>query len=117
MLFNSVLFITVFLPLALAGWFLLQKLENPTPAKVYIIGMSLWFYGYYNISYLWILVASLVFNYLLSVLFERIEGRTWRKTLLYTGILGNVGLLFYYKYFNFFVDNCNFFDSSTFTVR
>lgn len=109
MLFNSVIFITVFLPLALVGWFLLQKLENPTPAKVYIIGMSLWFYGYYNISYLWILMASLVFNYLLSVLFERISHAGWRKGVLCVGIVGNLGLLFYYKYFNFFIDNCNFF--------
>ena len=132
MLFNSVIFITIFLPLALVGWFLLQKLENPIPAKAFMVGMSLWFYGYYNIHYLWILLISLGFNYLLSDLFERLGGigqhlpgecavvqaeKTQggqdslriRKALLYIGILGNLGLLFYFKYFNFFIDNCNFF--------
>ena len=48
MLFNSVIFITVFLPIALLGWYVLQRLENPGPAKAFLIGMSLWFYGYYN---------------------------------------------------------------------
>jgi len=109
MLFNSVIFITIFLPLALVGWFLLQKWENPTPAKAFMVGMSLWFYGYYNIHYLWILLISLGFNYLLSDLFERLDEHSGRKGLLYAGILGNLGLLFYFKYFNFFIDNCNFF--------
>ena len=106
MLFNSVIFISVFLPLALLGWYLLQKLENPGFAKTFLIGMSFWFYGYYNIRYLWILLVSLVFNYFVSVLFNR---KTGSKVLFAAGIFGNLGLLFYFKYFNFFVDNCNFF--------
>ena len=109
MLFNSVIFIVVFLPAAVLGWYLLQKLENPAYAKVFVIGMSFWFYGYYNISYLWILLASLCFNYCVSVLFEKAAAVNMRKLLLGLGILGNLGLLFYFKYFNFFIDNCNFF--------
>ena len=106
MLFNSVIFITVFLPIALLGWYVLQRLENPGPAKAFLIGMSLWFYGYYNIGYLWILLASLAFNYVVSGLLDRHKGS---RCLLTLGILGNLGLLFYFKYFNFFIDNCNFF--------
>lgn len=115
MLFNSLIFITVFLPLALAGWFLLQKLENPGYAKAFLIGMSFWFYGYYNIRYLWILLISLGFNYGLSALFqwrgpgERETGFFKSRAILLLGIFGNLGLLFYFKYFNFFIDNCNFF--------
>lgn len=91
MLFNSVIFIAVFLPLALAGWYLLQRLDSPSPARLFLIGMSLWFYGYYNPYYLWI--------------------------LLVLGILGNLGLLFYFKYFNFFIDNCNFLFHADITVE
>lgn len=132
MLFNSLVFITVFLPLALAGWFLLQKLENPGFAKAFLIGMSFWFYGYYNVRYLWILLISLGWNYAVSGLFARFgpvrrrdlaadsggrtdgaggEERDLRgpRWLLLAGIGGNLGLLFYFKYFNFFIDNCNFF--------
>ena len=107
MLFNSTFFIVVFLPLALAGWFLLQKLKNPVYAKIFLIGMSLWFYGYYNISYLWILVISMLFNYILSLMFAKSTGFSGRA-VLYLGIFGNLGMLFYFKYFNFFIDNCNY---------
>ena len=109
MLFNSVIFIVLFLPMALAGWFLLQKLENPAYAKAFLVGMSLWFYGYYNVSYLWILLASLGLNYGISLLLGGCQGIRGRRILLGAGLLGNLGLLFYFKYFNFFVDNCNFF--------
>lgn len=108
MLFNSVIFLTVFLPLALVGWYFLQRLENPAYAKGFLIGMSLWFYGYYNVYYLWILLASMLFNYGLSVLLERCGHSSGRKWLLGVGITGNLGLLFYFKYFNFFIDNCNY---------
>ena len=82
MLFNSVIFITIFLPLALFGWYLLQKLENPAFAKAFLVGMSLWFYGYYNVRYLWILAGSMAANYLLSLLFERFPGKGQQKLLL-----------------------------------
>jgi len=109
MLYNSVIFITVFLPAALLGWFLLQKLEEPGFAKAFLIAMSCWFYGYYNLSYLWVLLGSLAFNYMVSWLMEQGWRCMFRKSLLLLGILGNLGLLFYFKYFNFFIDNCNFF--------
>lgn len=66
MLFNSVFFITLFLPAALLGWHLLWRMGRPGCAKVFLTGMSLWFYGYYNIHYLWILLCSLFFNYGIS---------------------------------------------------
>lgn len=109
MLFNSVIFVTAFLPLALLGWFMLQKLENPLFAKIFLVGMSFWFYGYYNISYLWILLASLLFNYGVSALLQRCGDGRGRRYLALCGIFGNLALLFYFKYFNFFIDNCNFF--------
>lgn len=108
MLFNSVIFLTLFLPLVLVGWYLLQQLQNPAYAKVFLLGMSLWFYGYYNVSYLGILVFSLLFNYGLSVLFEHSKRAEGRRVLLAGGIVGNLGVLFYFKYFNFFIDNCNY---------
>ena len=109
MLFNSIIFITVFLPMSLLGWFLLQKLENPVYAKLFMVGMSFWFYGYYNLFYLWILLASIFFYFMFSILMEHTGKPGMRKCLLAVGLLGNIGLLFYFKYFNFFIDNCNYF--------
>lgn len=112
MLFNSTIFIMVFLPIALAGWYLLQRLNNPVYARIFLTGMSLWFYGYYNPSYLWILIVSLFMNFFISALLQKCEvsgGKLLRRLLLLWGIGANLGLLFYFKYLNFFIDNCNYF--------
>lgn len=46
MLFNSYIFILFFLPLCIFGYFLLNKLHKDIYAKVFLLGMSLWFYGF-----------------------------------------------------------------------
>lgn len=108
MLFNSMIFICIFLPLSLAGWYLLQKLKTPIFARIFLIGMSLWFYGYYNPYYLAILVASIGVNFILSLIMDKSGLKAVRIAALVTGIIANLGALFYFKYFNFFIDNCNF---------
>ena len=108
MLFNSTFFITIFLPLTLVGWYLLQKINNPSYSKLFLFGMSLWFYGYYNPWYLFILLFSLAGNFAVSFLFSKTEKKHLRNLILCIGLLTNIGLLFYFKYFNFFIDNCNF---------
>lgn len=108
MLFNSTFFILIFLPLALVGWFLLQKVDNPIYSKLFLFGMSLWFYGYYNPWYLFILLFSLFANYFFSLIFTKTSRLGTRRITLCAGLLANLGLLFYFKYFNFFIDNCNF---------
>ena len=107
MLFNSVFFIIVFLPLSLIGWFLLQRLEKPVFAKIFLVGMSFWFYGYYNVSYLWILSFSMLMNFGFSILFDKVKRFGSRRVLLIVSVMGNLGLLFYFKYFNFFIDICS----------
>ena len=108
MLFNSVIFIMLFLPVVLLGWYLLQQFKWTGWARIFLVGMSLWFYGYYNIYYLWILIASVLFNYVCATFLNMSRGVRLRKMLLICGITGNLALLFYFKYFNFFIDNCNF---------
>ena len=108
MLFNSVVYITIFQPVVIGGFYLLQKLRNPLWAKLFLFGMSLVFYGYYNVSYVGILIASLFLNYGCSALLEKTDADKMRRLISGIGILGNLGLLFYFKYFNFFIDNCNF---------
>lgn len=77
MLFNSYVFIFLFLPLALAGYYLLNYLKKYRAAGIFLIGMSLWFYGYFNKSYLLIICGSIAANYLLSVLINR-GGGMWQ---------------------------------------
>ena len=73
MLFNSYLFIFIFLPIVLIVWFSLNKIRQYKIAEVFLIGMSLWFYAYFNFSYLFIIVGSCLFNFLISYLISRIE--------------------------------------------
>ena len=65
MLFNSYIFIFVFLPLTLCGYYGLHRLGSPVLAKIELILMSFWFYGYFNPSYLWIMCSSILVNYVL----------------------------------------------------
>lgn len=108
MLFNSLFFILIFLPSALLGWYGLQQIKHPLPAKLFLVGMSLWFYGYYNPWYLLILVGSTIVNFIISKMFQICKTPREGKLVLVLGILFNIGILFYFKYFNFFIDNCNF---------
>lgn len=107
MLFNSYIFVFLFLPLVLAGYFALNRVKKYDWANVYLILMSLWFYGYYNSSYLMVICTSVLANYVLTQLMDRVEKENLRKLILGAGILGNAASIFYYKYYDFFVENIN----------
>ena len=68
MLFNCYFFLFLFLPLALIGWYALNRMGRLKIAQGYLIGMSLWFYAYFNVSFLWVMLGSCLFNYGLSFL-------------------------------------------------
>ena len=107
MLFNSYFFLFLFLPLALAGWFLLNRCRQYKLAQGFLIGMSLWFYAYYNVSFLWVITGSCIFNYGISALLFRKNTPRSRKIFLIAGCLVNLGALGYFKYCNFFLENIN----------
>lgn len=116
MLFNSYIFIFLFLPLSVAGYFLLNHWHRYRLANGFLIGMSLWFYGYFNPSYLWIICGSIVGNFLLSQLLHRIAGKR-KKAVLAVGTIANVAVIFYFKYFNFFLENINALFGQSFVLR
>ena len=113
MLFNSYIFIFVFLPLALVGYFILNRAKKYQGAKVFLVGMSLWFYAYFHLSYLWIILCSIVVNYVCHLLLFR---RFYVKWTAAAGILLNIGILFYFKYFDFLLENINSLFHSNFTL-
>ena len=107
MLFNSYLFIFIFLPMVLIGWFFLNNLKQYRTAEIFMVGMSLWFYAYFNYSYIWIILGSCLFNYGCSYLIHKQKKQNIKKWIGIAGITGNLGILFYYKYFDFFIENVN----------
>ncbi|MDO4332435.1 MAG: MBOAT family O-acyltransferase [Eubacteriales bacterium] len=109
MYFNSYLFLLLFLPLTLAGYYALNYLKKQNGAIIFLLGMSFWFYGYMNPKHLLILAASIFLNFGIYRLFDlKIAGGNFiRKVILFFAVAGNLGVLLLYKYYNFVVDNWN----------
>lgn len=107
MLFNSYVFILLFLPITLIVYFLLGRLKYKSIQKAFLIMTSIYFYAYFNLKYVFIILISILGNYLLSICFRKINSRYLRKAIFTIGIVANIGVLFYYKYYNFFIDNIN----------
>lgn len=108
MLFNSYVFILAFLPLVLAVYFLLGRLpERICANKVFLILASFVFYGWNNPSYVPIIAGSILLNYALSQLMLRTEQKARRLPMMLLGLAGNLGVLFWFKYHDFFCENLN----------
>lgn len=129
MQFNSYLFLLLFLPAVLAGYFGLCRMKRHTWARGFLAAMSLVFFAYANPWYLGLLVGSAVFNWAVSRMLSGEEkketgkgegkadggtdgitgGRFGGRMVLAFGIFANLALLFYFKYTNFFIENLNAF--------
>lgn len=107
MLFNSYIFIFIFLPLVLAGWYFLNSRGFYQTATCFLAAMSLWFYGYFNPYYLGIILVSILGNYLLSFLLRFSRTKLSDRIFLLAGLAFNLGFLFYFKYYDFFFENIN----------
>lgn len=116
MLFNSYIFILVFLPITLLLYFGLNKLKKYEIAKLILVIASLYFYAYFNIKYLYIIVVSILANYLINRIFRKIEGKKSRLFLLLIGLAFNLGMIFYYKYYDFLIGIINSIASSNFNL-
>lgn len=107
MLFNSYIFVFLFFPLVVTGYYWLHRMKWEKAALGYLIAMSMVFYGYQNIRYLVILIASILFNYLIVLVMGKAGTALWRRVCLTAGLLLNLGILFCFKYYDFFVENVN----------
>lgn len=116
MLFNSYIFVLLFLPLSLIGYFLCNR-KNYTLGKAFLLGMSLWFYAYFNIQYLPIIVGSILLNYACSWGLINREKTVEKRLILLVALLANFGALFYFKYYDFFIENINIVFRSSFTLK
>lgn len=106
MLFNSYLFIFIFLPATLIVFFLIGGRGHHRVAISWLVACSLFFYGWWNPAYLGLIFVSILFNYAMGLVVASNETGN-RKLWLMAGITFNLGLLSYYKYANFFVDSVN----------
>lgn len=104
MLFNSYPFIFVFLPCVFAGMFLIGR-HSHRLAALWIAIASLTFYACWDIRFVLLLVCSIAFNYGAGYWIGL--RRAASQTLLGVMITGNLLLLGYFKYANFFISSIN----------
>ncbi|RFU48095.1 MBOAT family protein [Paraburkholderia sp. DHOC27] len=98
MLFNSFIFLTLFLPLALTGYYLLGQ-RLPRAAAAWLCAASIVFYGWWNPTFVGLLAASIVFNYAMSCLIVRSPAQSTRRRIwLGLAITADLALLVRYKY-------------------
>ena len=110
MQFNSYIFILVYLPILIIGYFGLNRISL-VAGKLFLIVASAFFYIYGGWDITIVLTISIVVNYFLALVINRI------KRLLLLGVFLNVALLFYFKYSNFFITNVNNVFQKDFTVK
>ena len=115
MQFNSYIFILLFLPIILFGYFTFNKI-NLFAGKCFLIIGSAVFYAYGGWKFAAILGGSILINYIFSFAIYRMK-RKARVVLTGIAIMINVALLFYFKYFNFFIVNANSVLGTRFTLR
>ena len=98
MLFNSDIFLFVFLPVVLLGYYLLGRVARRAAAG-WLIGASFFFYGWWNPAYVPLLLASVTFNYLCGLAILANAAAPQRQSVIaILGISANLGALLYYKY-------------------
>ena len=107
MLFSSMTFIFVFLPIVLLLYLITKKeLHNPI-----LLTASIIFYAWGEPRYLAIMLLTIIINYLGALLIEKKSNH--KKQILIITILANLSFLIYFKYFNFIISNFNnIFDSN-----
>lgn len=106
MFFNSSTFLFGFLPIVLAGFFLLERIGNLAARQAWLLAASLVFYGWSNATVLAIFLPLTAINFLFGSRLQRGVGGggKWHLTL---AVGFNVLALCYFKYANFFVTNLN----------
>ncbi|NNL95783.1 MAG: MBOAT family protein, partial [Xanthomonadales bacterium] len=103
MLFNSHVFIFLFLPLAVAGFYIFHFLSRSQRLPMlWLLLMSLFFYGWWEPKYLLLLGVSISSNFAIGKAMIR-SGR--RKTWLVSGITFNLALLAWFKYSGFLLES------------
>ena len=103
MLFNSFEF-AIFLPIVfLLYWFVFNKTIKLQNLFLLIVGYV--FYGWWDWRFLFLIAFSTIFDYTIGILLEKSTHSQKRKWLFAASCIVNIGLLGFFKYFNFFIDN------------
>ena len=101
MLFNSIEYLLLFLPVVFCLYFLLNKFKLFKIATCFLLAASLFFYASFKIEYVYIIIVSIIINYLFSLLFKRNLTAKQKTFILILALITNIGILIGFKYFLF----------------
>jgi len=102
MLFNSIEFL-LFLPAVfLLYWFVFRNLKIQ---NVLILIASYVFYGWWDWRFLSLIFVSTLIDYSIGITLQKTNAKKTRQLLLALSLLFNLGMLGFFKYYNFFIDN------------
>lgn len=103
MVFSSLFFLYFFLPIVMVCyWFSPKVLKNTI-----LLGASLFFYAWGEPKYVVLMLVSILLNYLFGLAVEYSKKRGSKKAWVLIAIIANLGILGFYKYAGFFIENIN----------
>lgn len=106
MLFSTLTFLFIFLPVVLAGYYLI----NDRFKNIFLLIASLFFYAWGEPKFVLVMIATVIMNYV-AALFIQVGGGIFRKFALSVSIGISIGVLFVFKYLNFATLNLSRFSS------
>ncbi len=102
MIFNSADFL-IFFPIVIMFYFLVPKKLR----YIWLLGASIYFYMSWNVKYVILLLISIFTTWLAGILVQKMQNTLARKWTVAMCLLVNLGILFFFKYFDFFLDSFN----------
>ena len=113
MLFNTYQFIFIFLPISILGIYVIQKLKITKYSHVWILLCSVCFYAVWDFLFLVLIFFTIIFNFYIGTLIIKFK----KKFYLVFGIISQLGILCYFKYKNFFLENLNYLTTNSFQIE
>ena len=116
-LFSSSIFVFTFLPAVLFFYYVVFR-KNRTLQNLFLLIASLFFYGWGEPKFVFVMLGSICVNWLLALLVDKYsEKKTLTKVLLLVAVVVNLSLLFVFKYLNFTVSNLNHFLTNDIQIK
>lgn len=112
MVFSTIIFLCVFLPIVIIGYYLL-----PVRAKnIWLLLCSIFFYAWGEPKFVWIMLGSILANYLFGRLLDCCGKKAQGRLVLAAAVFVNLGILFVFKYFTFVMETVRKIVSGSFEV-
>lgn len=105
MVFSSIVFVLYFLPVFLVLYFIIDRRYK----NVLILVSSILFYAWGAPKFIFVILGTTLLDFILVHYMDRMDTDWKRKVMLSISIVVNLGLLVYFKYSNFFIENINLF--------